>query len=267
MKNLCNEILQDLNALFAYHETVGIDSYPLSEDLKTFLDRPVSLANEAAASRMAGPVSPAQETRKKTSPHVDEQAMAQSLDDLSQEVSCCDRCSLATARCGSVVGSGLAPVRLLVVGDWLSFADVVDLEQQPNFGAEQDLMLDRMFGAIRLPKKDIYVTNSIKCIVPGGQQPDFAAVQTCYRYLVRQITLLEPELILVMGLLPARIMLKSKAPLVRLRARLHQFTVPDDGRKIPLVVTYHPSFLLRNPEMKKATWEDLKYVARQLGLF
>ncbi len=265
MKRLCNEILWDLEVLLAYHQAVGIDSYPLSPGIKNFLERSASPVRKPVEPSVAVAVSAKRNVENTSVVSADCQVVSQEFRAIERDVASCERCSLAETRSRVVVGSGEAPVRLLVVGDWLSFEASHDLERRLVFGEEQDLMLDRMLTAIKLSRKDVYVTNIVKCALSSGRQPNTAEAQTCYRYLERQIVLLKPELILVMGVLPARIMLKSKASLVRLRGRLHQFAVPD-GMTIPLLATYHPSFLLRNNEMKKATWEDLKRVAKQLRL-
>ncbi len=265
MKRLSNEILRDLDALLAYHQAVGIDSYPLSPGIKSFLERSALPARKPVMPSAAVVVSSKRNAETRRVVSEDCQVVSQEFRAIERDIASCERCSLAEMRSRVVVGSGEVPVRLLVVGDWLSFEASHDLERHLVFGEEQDLMLDRMLTAIKLSRKDVYVTNIIKCALSSGRQPNTAETQTCYSYLERQIVLLKPELILVMGVLPARIMLKSKAPLVRLRGRFHQFIEPG-GRAIPLLATYHPSFLLRNSEMKKATWEDLKRVAKQLGL-
>jgi DNA polymerase len=126
-------------------------------------------------------------------------------------------------------------------------------------------MLARMLAAINLPVAEVFITNVIKCAVPATCQPQAGHVQSCVSYLRRQIAALAPELICTMGMVAARVIVEKSQPLSRLRGRFHDYEVTP-GVRIPVLTTYHPSYLLQNPEMKAATWTDLQLLAKQLGL-
>ena len=120
-----------------------------------------------------------------------------------------------------------------------------------------------MFKAIHLGEEDVFVTNVVKCAVGEERQPRAEHIGVCACHLRRQIQQLKPEMICAMGAVPTKILCDVKAPLSRLRGRLHRYVV-DDTLSIPLMVTYHPSYLLANPEMKKATWVDLQLLEKKL---
>ncbi|HBG18903.1 MAG TPA: uracil-DNA glycosylase, partial [Desulfobulbaceae bacterium] len=179
-----------------------------------------------------------------------------------EEVVACRACDLHKQRIYPVVGRGPEKVRLMIVGDWLSAGEEGGLPPGQLFGVEQDRMLARMLSAINLPVEEVFIGNVIKCAVPAIVQPQAVHVQSCVSYLRRQIVALAPEAILAMGMVAARVILEKSQPLSRLRGRFHDFEAAP-GVRIPVLVTYHPTYLLQNPEMKAATWADLQLLARQ----
>jgi DNA polymerase len=122
-----------------------------------------------------------------------------------------------------------------------------------------------MLLAINLSADDVFITNVIKCAVPGTCQPQATHVQSCVSFLRRQIVALHPEIICTMGTVAARAVLERSQPLSRLRGQFHEYEV-EKGETIPVIATYHPSYLLQNPEMKQATWADLQLLAKRMGL-
>lgn len=264
-------IIDDLCSVLSYHQTSGIESYPAVAELE-----PVLRLRRIQSEPRRIPPSTAREER--TAPHRPRPVEPQtgrspvqvgprltSLADLRGEIEVCTACALSEQRIVPTAGRGEGKARLLVVGDWLSLAD----GQQPPtgciFGVEQDRMLGKMIDAIGLPRTEVFITNVIKCGIPAGCQPQAEHVQACLSFLHRQMLTLQPEAVLAMGMIAARTLLHRPEPLSKLRGRLHTCVAPD-GRGIPLIATYHPTFLLQNPEMKKATWLDLQLLARQLGL-
>jgi DNA polymerase len=122
-----------------------------------------------------------------------------------------------------------------------------------------------MLTAMRLPPEKAFLTNIIKCAVPSSCRPTDEHIQTCLSFLLRQIMALAPEIICAMGIIATRALLKNTQPLSQLRGKFYPFAVSDE-RNIPVIPTYHPTFLCRNPELKRATWEDLQSIAKQLKL-
>lgn len=246
-----------LKSLLAYHRASGIDDYPRNDDIQAFLRFQPS------------PVVPRQPVGGEIYPDRRKMAAARntqlpvSLAEIADEVAICRACDLHKQRLYPVAGRGPEKVRLLLVGDWLAGDEHGHLPPGQLFGVEQDLMLARMLAAIHLPISDVFITNVIKCAVPSTCQPQACHVQSCVSYLRRQIMVLAPELICTMGMVAARAVLEKSQPLSRLRGRLHEYEVAQDV-KIPVITTYHPTYLLQNPEMKTATWTDLQFLARHL---
>jgi DNA polymerase len=130
-----------------------------------------------------------------------------------------------------------------------------DLKGEPFVGPAGQL-LNEMLKALRLRREEVYITNILKSRPPGNRDPRPEEVTACEPFLRRQIALVQPQIILAIGRIAAQSLLKTDAPLSRLRGKVHRYEV------IPLVVTYHPAYLLRNPAAKRQAWEDLKLAQR-----
>jgi DNA polymerase len=183
---------------------------------------------------------------------------AESPDDWQQlraEVAGCTRCGLATGRTQTVFGVGDVNARWLVIGE--APGEQEDLRGEPFVGAAGQL-LDRMLLAIDLPRPTVFIANILKCRPPGNRDPRPDEVACCLPYLLRQIALLRPAIILCVGRIAAQTLLATDTPIGRLRGQVHRF----GPLQTPLVVTYHPSYLLRSPGEKRKAWEDLKFARR-----
>lgn len=265
MKKGETEILTNLRSLLGYHDCIGIRHYPRSEAVGSFLDVLPRQAGELQSDRRGGvPVVPREQpTRKKGVVAVAKSPVT--ITEIAAEVSTCQACGLHKQRIYPVAGRGPEKVRLLIVGDWLSADEKGDLPAGHLFGVEQDRMLGRMLEAIKLSATEVFITNVIKCAVPGSCQPQATHVQSCFSFLRRQISALLPELIVTMGSVAARAVLDKPQPLSQLRGRFHDYVL-EENKTIPVIATYHPSYLLQNPEMKQATWIDLQLLAKRLTL-
>jgi uracil-DNA glycosylase len=172
---------------------------------------------------------------------------------LRREVSQCTRCALHATRTQGVLGVG--PKR----SDWLVIGEAPGAEEdrrgEPFVGAAGQL-LDAMLRAIGLDRKsNVYIANVLKSRPPNNRDPRPEEVEACLPYLLRQIALLQPKIMLAVGRIAAQNLLATDAPLGRLRGKVHHF----GELHTPLVVTYHPAYLLRTPADKRKAWEDLKF--------
>lgn len=165
---------------------------------------------------------------------------------------------------GRRLAEGEGRVRLLLVGDWLRTAGDESADSTLLFGAAEDLMVEKMLVALKLPFSQVFITNIVKCVLPAAVVAGQDHARQCAGHLSRQIETLKPEYICAMGPLAAKTILQTTNSLALLRRRLHHYRA--QGRTIPVVVTYHPGFLLQNQEMKRPTWEDLQFLGRQMGL-
>ena len=166
----------------------------------------------------------------------------------------CPRCSLAETRTRTVPGEGNPKARLLLIGEGPGATE--DQTGRPFVGQAGQL-LDKILESIEMPRETVFITNIVKCRPPQNRKPLPDEMAACLPYLRRQIELLKPGVIIAMGGTAAEGMLGVKKGLGELRNKVHTYN------GIPLVVTYHPAALLRNPNWKKPTWDDVR-IARQL---
>ena len=171
---------------------------------------------------------------------------------LQARVAACTRCSLSATRTQTVFGVGNRNADWLVVGE-APGADE-DRKGEPFVGRAGQL-LNSMLLAIGLPREQVYIANVLKCRPPGNRDPSPTEAAECLPFLERQIALLKPKIMLVVGRIAAQNLLRTDKTLGSLRQQVHKF----GAAQVPLVVTYHPAYLLRTPGDKRKAWEDLKF--------
>ena len=174
---------------------------------------------------------------------------ATSLDTLREAISNCTQCPLGHTRNKFVFGVGNPRARIVLVGE-APGADE-DKKGEPFVGRAGQLLND-ILKAINLQREEVYICNILKCRPPNNRDPLPAEVQECEPYLHRQLALIKPVIMLALGRIAAQTLLRSTESLTRLREREHAY------QGIPLHVTYHPAALLRNPNWKRPTWEDVQ---------
>jgi DNA polymerase len=181
-----------------------------------------------------------------------------SWDELRHAVSECTACSLCRSRKNTVFGVGHPQAHWMLVGEAPGAEE--DARGEPFVG-QAGKLLDNMLASVGLsrsgtdPAASVYIANVLKCRPPGNRNPDAAEVAQCDPFLKRQIVLLQPRLVVVMGRFAAQSLLGTDASIASLRGRVLQIEVGD--RKLPVVVTYHPAYLLRNLADKAKSWADL----------
>jgi DNA polymerase len=176
------------------------------------------------------------------------------LAEIAATIRTCTRCVLCRERSNAVPGEGPDHARLVVVGEGPGATE--DETGRPFVGRAGELLTD-ILAAIALPREQVFICNVVKCRPPENRKPQPEEIDACVPFLYRQLDLIRPKVILAMGSTAAETLLNTKQSLGSLRGRVHQF------RGLPVVVTYHPAALLRNPHWKKPTWDDVR-IARQL---
>lgn len=214
--------------------------------------RPVVVVREPTPEPVAAPSGPASTGASSPSG-----LSAFGWDELRDAVAACRACTLCETRRQTVFGVGDPRARWLIVGE--APGEQEDLQGEPFVGAAGQL-LDSMLRALGLtrstegpepPSQRVYIANTLKCRPPRNRNPEPGEMARCEPFLVRQIELLRPRLILAMGRFAVQALLRSQEPIGRLRGRVHTY------QGVPLVVTYHPAYLLRNLPDKARAWEDL----------
>jgi uracil-DNA glycosylase family 4 len=178
--------------------------------------------------------------------------------ELRAEVSGCVRCELCRTRTQTVFGVGDTSAELLVIGEAPGAEE--DRQGEPFVGRAGQL-LNSMLRALGTARERVYIANVLKCRPPANRDPKPDEVASCLPYLERQVALLQPRLILAVGRIAAQNLLATDTPIGRLRGRLHHF----GASALPLIVTYHPAYLLRSPSEKRKVWVDLKFVRAELS--
>ena len=179
------------------------------------------------------------------------------LDALQREVAACTRCRLHATRTQTVFARGDGSARLCFVGEGPGADE--DAQGLPFVGAAGQL-LDRMITAMELSREAVYVCNIVKCRPPRNRQPEPDEIAACRPYLQQQLALVDPDVIVALGATAVQGLLGSTEGITRIRGRWHLYR-----GKIAVMPTFHPAYLLRSPRAKRAVWEDLKAVLRQLG--
>jgi len=177
---------------------------------------------------------------------------------LRKEVALCRRCAeLAETRTQTVFGTGNPHPRLCFLGE-APGADE-DRQGEPFVGAAGQL-LNKIIAACTLKREDVFILNVLKCRPPGNRTPLPDEIANCRTFFERQLEILQPEFICCLGAVAAQTLLRSTRPVGQLRGKFH------DYRGSRVVVTYHPSYLLRAPEMKRHTWDDMKMLMQAMGI-
>jgi len=168
----------------------------------------------------------------------------------------CKRCRLHTTRRHIVYGEGSPSARVVIVGE--GPGEDEDVQGRPFVGAAGRL-LDAIIAAAGWGRQELYICNVIKCRPPRNRDPQEDETDACGAFVKRQIRAIRPRAILAVGNVAARFLLASEAPISGLRGRVHDF----EG--IPVVPTYHPAYLLRNPVQKRRVWQDIEMLLQVVG--
>ncbi|MFN0064405.1 MAG: uracil-DNA glycosylase family protein [Myxococcaceae bacterium] len=182
--------------------------------------------------------------------------LASTLDALRQHIGDCQRCKLCSGRTQVVFGVGNPSAELMFVGE--GPGEQEDLQGVPFVGKAGQL-LTKMIEAMGFVRDDVYIANVVKCRPPNNRNPEPDEIESCEPFLRQQIALVKPKVLVALGKFAAQTLLREATPISRLRGHWREY----EG--VPLMPTFHPAYLLRNPPDKKFAWEDLQQVMRRFG--
>ena len=171
---------------------------------------------------------------------------------LRAEVAGCVKCPLHKGRTQTVFGVGNPHAEVMLVGEAPGAEE--DRQGEPFVGRAGKL-LNAMLAAVGFAREDVFIANILKCRPPKNRDPRPEEVSACGPYLQRQIELVQPRIILALGRVAAQNLLQVDTPIGRMRGRCYEYPEP----RIPVVVTYHPAYLLRSPREKRKSWQDLRF--------
>jgi DNA polymerase len=231
-----------------YLAALGLKSWTLRDRPTAAVPPPAVQALPVAEPSSLGEVGPASASREQGA----------DWGELRARVAACTRCSLSATRTQTVFGVGNLQADWLIVGEAPGAEE--DRKGEPFVGRAGQL-LNSMLLAIGLPREQVYIANVLKCRPPGNRDPSPTEAAECLPFLERQIALLKPKIMLVVGRIAAQNLLRTDKTLGSLRQQVHKFGLSQ----VPLVVTYHPAYLLRTPADKRKAWEDLKFAREVCG--
>lgn len=180
------------------------------------------------------------------------------IEEAKNDLKDCRLCDLHKTRNNIVFGEGDINAKLVFVGEGPGYDE--DQTGRPFVGKAGQL-LTKIIQAMNLTREDVYICNILKCRPPGNRNPLPTEIQACIPHLIRQIRLIQPEFICALGTFAAQTLLGTDKPISKIRGSFH------DYRGIRVMPTYHPSYLLRNPEKKRDVWDDIKKLMKELDLF
>jgi uracil-DNA glycosylase len=181
----------------------------------------------------------------------------ETLEEIRTDLGDCRRCKLSEGRKNIVFGSGNPKAELLFVGEGPGADE--DEQGLPFVGRAGQLLTDMIEKGLKIPRPEVYICNIVKCRPPGNRKPERDEVDACRAFVERQIDAVRPRAICLLGATAAETILDSRESMGRLRGRWFEF------HGIPVIVTYHPAFLLRDPSRKADTWADLKLILAYLN--
>ena len=183
---------------------------------------------------------------------------AATLETLRAEIGDCQRCKLCKGRTNLVFGVGNPKAELMFVGEGPGRDE--DLQGEPFVGRAGQLLTEIITKGMKLKRSDVYIANVVKCRPPENRNPEPDEITACEPFLIRQIEIIHPRVIVALGKFAAQTLLRDATPISRLRGRWF------DYHGIKLMPTLHPAYLLRNPNDKRLVWEDIKLVMQELGM-
>jgi DNA polymerase len=254
-------LVSDVKVFLQYQQYLGIQELPQvsAQAIQPLKETPsvgTPLEKTSLAfNLLADTSSPATVAQDKPSSPLSRTERVQAMEALRAIALPCTRCRLHQNRTQVVFGEGNIAAELMFVGEAPGMDE--DLQGRPFVGKAGQL-LTRMIAAIKMKREDVYIANIIKCRPPNNRNPEREEIAQCEPYLIQQIELVRPKIICALGTFAAQTLLQTDEKISRLRGRFHLY------QGIKVMPTYHPAFLLRNPEYKRAVWQDLQQIQREL---
>jgi len=241
-----SDIFADIRSYLEYLKRMGVTELPIA-------DKKTEKIYSAEGSTHVGAIGESPQTYpiKKFS-----QASAASLAEIRNELGNCQRCKLHKTRQTIVFGEGNAKAKLMLIGEGPGYDE--DAQGKPFVGRAGQL-LTKILQSIEIQREQVYITNTIKCRPPQNRNPEPDEIANCHPFLLKQIQVIGPEIICALGTFAAQTLLSTDAKITALRGKFY------DLSGIRVIPTYHPAYLLRNPEKKRDVWEDMKQIAKALA--
>jgi DNA polymerase len=257
-------LVEEVRAYIEYQQSTGVEAFPRAAP---DADSTAALASTTPAPPPASSTAPAIPPGSATASTNAVPASgnlfvsagvqrAQTLEELRAEIGDCRRCKLCAGRTHLVFGVGDPHARLMFVGEGPGRDE--DLRGEPFVGRAGQLLTEIITKGMKLRREDVYIANVIKCRPPENRNPEPDEIAACQPFLLRQVEIVQPKVLVALGTFAAQTLLGLRVPISRLRGHWHNY------HGIKLMPTLHPAYLLRNPSDKKLVWADIKMVLSEL---
>jgi uracil-DNA glycosylase len=253
------EIVADVRAHLEYQRALGVKSIEMAPGgAQTPMARPavVSATKENTAVAAAAATSAVMDAGKTVTAAQVGQPMT--LEAIREEIGDCTRCKLHKGRNSIVFGEGNPKAAIVFVGEGPGFEE--DQQGRPFVGAAGQLLTDIIEKGMKIGRAEVYICNIVKCRPPNNRNPEPDEVEACIGFVKKQIAAIRPKIIVTLGNVPTQNLLNTKQGITRMRGTWQEY----EG--IPVMPTFHPSYLLRSPGEKGKVWEDIKMVMGRLGI-
>lgn len=240
------EIIGDLKSYLEYLKGLGITELPLFSNVNEKIYQ--SDVSDVVGAIHESPLPYRMATSSPSEP--------QRLEEIRNELGDCRRCKLHRTRRTIVFGEGNEKASLMLIGEGPGNDE--DVQGRPFVGKAGQL-LTKILQAIDIEREEVYIANIIKCRPPQNRNPEPDEIENCYPFLLKQIQAIRPRIICALGTFSSQTLLKTDVKITALRGKVYDFS------GIQLFPTYHPAYLLRNPEKKREVWEDMKRIAKALA--
>ncbi len=238
------EVAEQLRAHLEYQRALGVRSLPVVPVPSSPAERPQAPAPVAQTTATRVPVV--------------EAPTSEGLEAVREEIGDCTRCKLHKGRNTIVFGEGDPGAAVVFVGEGPGFEE--DQQGRPFVGAAGQLLTDIIEKGMRIKRAEVYICNIVKCRPPGNRNPEPDEVAACIGFVKKQIAAIKPKVIVTLGNVPTQNLLNTKQGITKIRG------VWQEYEGIPVMPTFHPSYLLRSPGEKKWVWVDIKKVMERLGI-
>jgi DNA polymerase len=242
------EVIELARQFLEQEKELGLESIRMRPETLATLRSPARLSETAPASASGATPKTASTTGV---PKADPEA---ALKKLSAVASGCTKCELSSTRTNVVFGQGNPRTKLVIIGE----APGADEDEQGlAFVGRAGKLLTKIIESVDLMREEVYICNILKCRPPGNRAPTTLEIECCIPYLMEQLEIIQPAIICALGNSAAQTLLETKSPMNRMRGRFH------DYKGALFMPTYHPAALLRNPEYKRAVWEDIQMIRKE----
>lgn len=252
MKVKEKNIAKDIKSVLEFYQALGFERLPIKIAIST---QPSAISKKAMVSKNIKAESCQLQTETSSVEHLTNSEKTAAMKALREEIGDCQRCKLSKGRKNLVFGEGSVDAEIMFIGE--GPGEDEDIQGRPFVGKAGQL-LTSLIIKMGFKREDVYIGNIVKCRPPFNRDPEEDEINTCMPFIKKQVEIISPKVIVSLGRISAQTLIGVKIPISKLRGHFHTFN------DIPLMPTFHPAYLLRNPKDKWLVWEDAQKILERL---